>query len=149
MGCPFLLQGIFPHPGIEPEYPASPSLHADCLLAEPSGRPRSRGSPQCFHSVEASTIANPDYTVSLEGLSQRPWCWREGSTVGLEDLHGWPHPLNGGRGSVGALSTPTWPFLSLPVQLPVTRACVNGLRAFCLVWLVRGRLHVPWISYCC
>ena len=35
MGCLFLLQGIFPHPGIEP---GSLALHADPLPSEPPGK---------------------------------------------------------------------------------------------------------------
>ena len=35
MGCHFLLQGIFPTPGIEP---GSPALLADALPSEPAGK---------------------------------------------------------------------------------------------------------------
>ena len=38
VGCHFLLQGIFPTPGIEPR---SPALQADALTSEPPGKPLS------------------------------------------------------------------------------------------------------------
>ena len=36
VGCHFLLQGIFPTQGLNP---GSPTLQADALLSEPSGKP--------------------------------------------------------------------------------------------------------------
>ena len=40
VGSLYLLQGIFPNPGIEPR---SPALQADSLLAEPQGKPKNTG----------------------------------------------------------------------------------------------------------
>ena len=37
--CHFLLQGIFPDPGVEPR---SPALEADTLTSEPPGKPDAR-----------------------------------------------------------------------------------------------------------
>ena len=40
MGCGFLLQEIFPNPGIKP---GSPALQMDSLTAEPQGKPKNTG----------------------------------------------------------------------------------------------------------
>ena len=40
--CHFLLQGIFPNPGIKPFSPVSPALQAHSLPIEPKGSPFSR-----------------------------------------------------------------------------------------------------------
>ena len=40
VGSLFLLQGIFPNPGIEPR---SPALQVDSLPAEPQGKPKNTG----------------------------------------------------------------------------------------------------------
>ena len=40
VGCHALLQGDLPNPGIEPK---SPTLQADCLPAEPPGKPKNTG----------------------------------------------------------------------------------------------------------
>ena len=43
VGCHFLLQGIRPNPGMEPESPVSAALQADSLPAESLGKP-----PVCY-----------------------------------------------------------------------------------------------------
>ena len=44
VGCHFLLQGVFRTQGSNPGLkPRSPTLQADCLLAEPPGKPKNTG----------------------------------------------------------------------------------------------------------
>ena len=40
VGCPALLQGIFPIRGLIPHLPVSPALQADSFPTEPPGKPK-------------------------------------------------------------------------------------------------------------
>ena len=53
VGCHFLLQGIFPTPGIEPRSPRSPA--SDSLQTEPPGKPTLGTSPDAI-------LTRPDVT---------------------------------------------------------------------------------------
>ena len=87
MGCHFLLQDIFPNPGIKPQ---SPALQADSLPSEPAGKPwcvhrhkytfscthratgkaRDRGLSQLRHSISCEMSPPAPQLSPSSGLSQ-------------------------------------------------------------------------------
>ena len=64
MGCHFLLQGIFPDPGIEP---GSPTFQADTLTSEPPGSPNPK---ECLNYHTISLISHAS-KVMLKILQAR------------------------------------------------------------------------------
>ena len=73
MGCPFLLWGDVPDPGVEPR---SPALQVDSLLTEPPGKPHMRyaffflGFTGGSHGKEsAHSVGDPDL---IPGLGRFP-----------------------------------------------------------------------------
>ena len=84
VGSHFLLQGIFPTPGIEPR---SPSLRADSLLSEPTRKPKNIrvGSPSCLQGIFLTLESNWDLLHCRQEIFTS-WDTRETHPFSLESV---------------------------------------------------------------
>ena len=122
VGCHFLLQGIFPNPGIKPR---SPVLQADSLPAEPQGKPRNIGVGSLSLSGESSWPRNQTGVSSIAGGFFTNWAMREADHLTVRG-NKWVEHVN---------FICYWPLWDLQIKSPCF--WISGFSIY-----VRNHLHI-------